>query len=196
MGNLSRVLWALAMCGVVAISQAMWSYRLATDDVSGDVGLNTESRWRHPMPDLHTIDQYPGLDVLLERVDRDARLAMVLLDAEHVAAIQAECPPDRPEFHALCDPEKLRQRARKLEHVLRDALGDPDDNVALWAVELLVSRKQWGAAIAEEALMAQEAAYQLERQQTLAIHVLAWTLPRQEAVAALRKGLYSSRVSV
>jgi hypothetical protein len=189
MGNLSRMLWVLAMCGVLAISQAVWSHRLGTDVVSGNRGLSSEPRWRHPVPDLHSIDLDPVLGILLERVDGDVRLVLALLDAERVAAIQADCPPKRPELLRLCEPERFRQLARKLAHVMRDALGDPDDDVALWAVELLVFRKRWGAAIAEEALLAQDAAYQLERQQTLAIHVLAWTLPRPEAVVALRKGL-------
>jgi hypothetical protein len=189
MGNLSRVLWVLAMCGVLAISQAVWSYRLDADVASGDVDLSTEPRWRHPVPDLHTIDLDPGLDVLLGRVDGDLRLVTALLDPERVAAIQANCPPDRPELHALCEPEKRSKLSSKLAAVLRDALGDPDDDVALWAVDLLVSRKPWGAAIAHEALLAQDAPFHLERQHTLAIHVLAWTLPSQEAVVVLRKSL-------
>lgn len=189
MGNLSRVLWVLAMGGMLAIAELVWSHRLQTDVVSGDVGLSSEPRWHHPVPSLHTIDLDSGLDVLLDRVHGDVRLVAALLDREHGPANQADCPPERPELHPLCDPEKLGRLVQKLEQVVLDALGDPDDDVALWAVELLVSRKRWGAAIAEKALMAQDAAYHLERQQTLAIHVLAWTLPRPEAVEVLREGL-------
>jgi hypothetical protein len=57
----------------------------------------------------------------------------------------------------------------------------------MWAVELLVARGAHGADIAQKALLAEDAHYGLERQRTLAVHVLARSLPKDVARKRLRQ---------
>ena len=183
----SSVLWAVALSGSLVLSVRVMEDQQDAGFEQTDAPIEAQARWQNPVPDLQAIHLDPGLEALLQRVDADPRLVAVLLDSARTARIQADCPPRLPELIILCEPDTLAPLVEEVEQVLLDALGDPEDAIALWAVELLVARGERGADIAHRALVAEDAHYRLARQQTLAVHVLARTLPAPESV--LRQAL-------
>ena|GEM_PF-6826237 len=181
------MLWCMAFAVSVAISMEVIDRGVRSGPVV--VGTEAESEdplWLAPVPDLQSIHLHPGFSALLQRIEVDPRLAAVVLDPAQVQRVQQSCPPRRPELVLLCEAELLEPLVAEIEQVLMDALGDPDDAVALWAVELLVARGTRGAFIARQALKATDAVHRLERQQTMAVTVIARTLPAEEAGTAMR----------
>ena len=186
----SSALWSLSLVGALSLSISLMSDRLGTAFTQDAAPDPDATRWHQTLPDLQGIHLHPGLEVLIQRVDADPRLVVTVLDLERTAQIQADCPPRLPELIILCEPETLAPLTEEVQQVLLDALGDPEDEVALWAVELLVSRGASGAATAREALRAEDAHFLLARQQALAVHVLARTEPAPHVI--LRQALILS----
>jgi len=192
------VLWTLAFASVLGISIQVVAHRLQVAAANHGPGvhhsgtLESGPHWMKPLVELESLYFNPGLTQIFQRIGHKPTVVALLFapaEAEHMAG---QCPQVPPDLAILCDAEQLAALQASIEQVLMDALGDPDDTIAMWALEIVVLMGPEGAVVARNALVAEAARYSLERQRSLAISALARILPEEEAAAVIVSHLQQS----
>ncbi|MCB9762673.1 MAG: hypothetical protein H6739_22930 [Alphaproteobacteria bacterium] len=135
------------------------------------------------LPDPAVVDRLASEPALAPALAPE--LVELLLDPPRADQVAGDCPRLPPELEVLCDEGARVTAEQALDERLATLLGDEDPVVAMWATELACRLGARGVGIARQV----DPSAGTPPVEARRLRILAWSLPREAAVAELTDAL-------